>query len=157
MKTFLIALAFLLCGVPWANQGMEIGFAKPYSGTAVPGRPIVSLSGFLGTVRPFPGFSEYGFLAMVPIGEAELDPSGRSRITELVGMYAGQLFVPFHGLVRPGFNMGWLWERRTRLSQDGAVHSDREFSLYYAFKLQFSCLTFQASNIGVGGGINFSL
>jgi hypothetical protein len=157
MKAFLVALVFLSNGVPWANQGMEIGFAMPYSGTAVPGRPIVSLSGFLGTVRPFPGFSEYGFLAMVPIGEAEVDPSGRSRVTELAGMYAGQLFVPFQGLVRPGFNLGWLWEKRSRLSQDGAIQSDREFSLYYAFKLQFSCLTFQASNIGVGGGINFSL
>jgi hypothetical protein len=157
MKTFLVALAFLLYGVPFANQGMEIGFAMPYSGTAVPGMPIVSLSGFLGTVRPFPGFSEYGFLAMVPLEGTALDPSGQSRITELAGMYAGQLFVPFNGLVRPGFDLGWLWERRSRLSQDGAVHSDREFSLYYAFKLQFSCLTFQASNIGVGGGFNFSL
>lgn len=157
MKTLFVPLAFLLYGVSCANQGMEIGLARPYSGTAVPGRPIVSLSGFLGTVRPFPGFSEYGFLAMVPIGEAELDPSGRSRITELAGMYAGQLFVPFNGLVRPGFDIGWLWERRSRLSQNGAVHSDQEFSLYYAFKLQFSCLTFQASNIGVGGGFNFSL
>jgi len=157
MKTILVILLLLLYRVPLADQGMEIGFSMPYSRTAVPGRPIVSLSGFLGTVRPFPGFSEYGFLAMVPIGDTELDPAGRSRITELVGMYAGQLFVPFHGMVRPGFNLGWLWERESGLTQEGAVHSDREFSLYYAFKLQFSCLTFQVSNIGVGGGINFSL
>jgi hypothetical protein len=157
MKPLLLILLLLLQGVPRADQGMEVGFSMPYVGTAVPGRPIVSMSGFLGTVRPFPGFSEYGFLAMVPIGEPELDPAGRSRITELVGMYAGQLFLPFHGLVRPGFNLGWLWERQSGFTREGAVHSDRVFSLYYAFKLQFSCLTFQVSNIGVGGGINFSL
>jgi hypothetical protein len=157
MKSFLVALLLLFSRVPSANQGMEIGVSMPYAGTAVPGRPVVSLSGFLGTVSPFPGFSEYGFLAMVPIGDETLDPAGRSRITELVGMYAGQLFAPFHGLVRPGFNLGWIWESQSGFSRDGSIHSDREFSLYYAFKVQFSCLTFQASNIGVGGGINFSL
>ena len=157
MKSILIALFLFVYQPGWGNPGIEFAFGLPYSGSAVPGRPMVSLSGFLDTVRPFPGFSEYGFLAMLPLGKAELDPEGQSRISELVGMYAGQLFVPMHGLIRPGFDLGWVWKTESELSQQGIPHSNGYFSLYYAFKLQFSCLTFLASNIGLGGGINFSL
>lgn len=157
MKFLLIALLLLPCGNSMANRGMEIGVSMPYSGTAVPGRPIGMLSGFMGSLSSLPGYSEYGFIAMLPLGQVKMDSSGRSRITELVGMYGGQLLLPFQGLLRPGFNLGWLWETQSRLSRDGTDESDRHLSLYYAFKLQFSCLTFLASNIGVGGGINFSL
>jgi hypothetical protein len=136
---------------------MEFGLSVPYARTAVEGRPILNLSWFTGRLHPIPGFAEYGFVAMLPVGGEEDRSSARPRITDFAGMYAGHLFVPFQGRVRPGFNMGWIWEGKTDSSVPGAIHSSRFLSLYYAFKLQYSCLTFQASNKGIGGGLNFSL
>ncbi len=129
----------------------------PYANTAIEGRPILSLSWYTGRLFPLPGFDEYGFVGMLPIGNQTLGPSDNPRITDFAGLYAGRLFIPFHGSVRPGFNLGWVWEGKTIPSTDGAFDSKRSLSVYYAFKVQFSCLTFIASNKGVGGGFNFSL
>jgi hypothetical protein len=157
---FLILLPLLAVPAAAWNTGMEAGLTWPYAGTAVAGRPILSLSGFSGTVSPVPGYREYGFLAMLPMGaiEAEnLPANGTQRVSETAGLYAGQLFLPFDGLVRPGFDLGWIWEKRSAALTEGTLRSDSGFGVYYAFKVQFSCLTFMASNLGLGGGINFSL
>lgn len=147
----------LLPATVLGSKGMELGMSMPYSRTAVPGRPIFNLSWFSGRLSPFPGYTEYGFVAMLPVGGSDLSGSETSRTTDFAGMYAGQLFLPFHGWVRPGFSLGWVWEGKSRLSEQGATPSQRSLSLYYAFKVQFSCLSFIGSNKGIGGGFNFSI
>lgn len=137
-----------------AEGGMEFGMSMPYAATAVPGRPILSLSWFTGKLTPIPGYAEYGFVAMLPMGDAAQVSAGQSRITDFAGMYAGHLFIPFHGLVRPGFNLGWLWEGKS--GSTGGTSARKGLSLYYALKVQASCLSFIASNKGIGGGFNFS-
>jgi hypothetical protein len=158
MKPRVIALvSALLLGSAFGNSGMEFGFAMPYAQTAIEGRPIFSLSWFTGQLAPFPGYDEYGFVAMPPIGDKEPTLSDVPRITDFVGMYAGHLFIPFHGWIRPGFDLGWIWEGRSYLPEQGTLSSQRTLSLYYALKIQFSCLSFITSNKGIGGGFNFRI
>lgn len=150
-------LLMLLPAVVLGNNGMELGISMPYSRSAVPGRPIFNLSWFSGRLSPFPGYTEYGFVAMLPLGGDDLPGPEAPRITDFAGMYAGQLFLPFHGWVRPGFSLGWIWEGKSQLTGQGDIRSHRSLSLYYAFKVQFSCLSFIGSNKGIGGGFNFSI
>ena len=147
-----IFLAFFL-GSASASGGMEIGLSYPYAQTALPGRTILSLSWFTGHLSPFPGYGEYGFVAMLPVGDSKTEEQGHPKITDFAGMYAGHLFIPFRGWIRPGFNLGWVWEGRSG-STNATVR--RNLSIYYSLKAQISCLTYIASNKGVGGGINFN-
>lgn len=140
-----------------ANQGLEFGLARPYPGTAVPGRPIISLSWFNQALLPLPGFTDYGFVAMLPLRKESPAPHSHELVRDFAGLYAGQIFLPFSGVVRPGFNLGWTWETRSISKLNGESRSDSHLSIYYAFKLQFSCLSFLISNKGIGGGFNFTL
>ncbi len=136
------------------GQGMEFTLSKPYAETAEPRRFILALSWFNGRVSPFPGFDEYGVTAMLPWGNEPGSQDGPERTTDFVGLYAGHLFLPFQGRIRPGFDLGWVWEG---VQKPASAHPSRQFALYYAMKVQVSCLTFVLSSKGIGGGINLSL
>lgn len=133
---------------------MEFTVSKPYVKTTEPGLFILALSWFNERLSPFPGFDEYGVTAMLPWRNEPATQEGLERTTDFVGLYAGHLFLPFQGRIRPGFDLGWVWEG---VGQSGSKSPSRQFALYYAMKVQVSCLTFVLSSKGIGGGINLSL
>lgn len=137
-----------------AGQGMEFTLSKPYAKTTEPGRFILALSWFNGRLSQFPGFDEYGVTAMLPWGNEPQFHNDVERTTDFVGLYAGHLFLPFQGRIRPGFDLGWVWEG---VGKSASKSPSRQFALYYAMKVQVSCLTFVLSSKGIGGGINLSL
>lgn len=154
MKPILPILVFWTTLTPArAQQGLELTLSKPYAHTAT--APLIfSLSWYTRAWLSIPGYQEYGVTAMPPMGASASVNSSESKAADFVGVYTGHLFLPFHGLVRPGFELGWLWEG---LAESGAQLSRHQFAFYYAMKVQVSCLTVLVSNQGIGGGVNLHL
>lgn len=133
--------------------GLELTLSKPHPGYAAEGRWIGSLSYFRISLYPWPGFSEWGITAMPPVGGPDSGPAQFDKADSFVGIYTGHVFPLWRGLIRPGFQLGSAWEEIGTSS--GTTKG--EFALYYAFRIQASCLTFILSNRGQGLGVNFSL
>jgi hypothetical protein len=150
LKTVLVASC--LASSARAAAGVEFTLSKPHPGYAAAARWIGSLSYFRLSLFPWPGFSEWGMTAMLPLdGRAGAVPIHKAD--SYVGAYTGHVFPLWRGLVRPGFQVGSTW---TEVGKEGGSLKGG-FSLYYAFRIQASCLTYIVSNRGQGLGVNFSL
>lgn len=90
---------------------------------------------------------------MPPLGGKEPGSEAAGTVDSFVGAYTGHVFPLWGGLVRPGFQLGSTWEEVWR----SAETKRGSFALYYAFRIQASCLTVILSNRGQGLGVNFSL
>ncbi len=160
MKTLYLSALFagwLFVHPAQAFSGLELSVSKPHAGTALQNKGIYSLSYFTTGLSPWPGFSEWGMVAMPSWGPSDTTFSASPRTQSFVGLYGGHLFLLGSGIVRPGFELGTVWED-TRISQVGSAPITRSnLSLYYAFKVQVLCLSFLVSNKGYGVGLNFSL
>jgi hypothetical protein len=149
-----ILLALALMGRASAASGLELTLSWPHPESATPERVIGSLSFFQTGGSPWPGFSEWGFTAMPQLRRAVAPASLAGKVDSFVGGYAGHVFPLWGGLVRPGFQLGSLWEETWTGNGDG---TRGRLGLYYAFRVQTSCLSFILSNRGQGLGVNFSL
>lgn len=149
-----VLLALALMGRASSASGLELTLSWPHPESTTPGRVIGSLSYFQTGGSPWPGYSEWGFTAMPPIQRAEPAATLAGKVDSFVGGYAGHVFPLWGGLVRPGFQLGSLWEETWT---NGGDRTGGALSLYYAFRVQASCLSFILSNRGQGLGVNFSL
>lgn len=149
----LILLGLLIPGCPRAATGLELTLSWPHPETTVPGRWMGSLSYFRTGVSAWPGFSEWGVTGMPPISRTQADSNLSGQVDSFAGAYGGHVFPLWSGLIRPGFQLGTVWEE---VWKDGEEKAG-SLSLYYAFRIQASCLTFILSNRGQGIGLNFSL
>lgn len=138
-----------------AAGGMEITALRPYPSLVANSGPILTFSVFTPKLSPVPGYDEFGGVCLLPLNGGE--DSQRKGIEEFAGAYAGHLFLPWGGWIRPGFHFGWLWQQSMEQAATGALTRKEGLAFYYGAKIQFSCLTFNLSNKGIGGGINFSL
>jgi hypothetical protein len=151
-----IAIFTLLWAMPAkAAGGMEITAMRPYSSMVAHSGPILTFSVFTPKLTPLPGFDEYGGVWLLPLSTPA--ESHRNGIQEFAGAYAGHVFLPWGGWIRPGFHFGWVWQESLMHATGGEFSRESGLAFYYGAKLQFSCLTFNISNKGIGGGINFSL
>jgi len=155
-----MTLALVLAGLVGsglAQPGMELTILRPYKSLTDGGGPILALSWFTPKLTPVPGYDELGLLWLPPWeGKPNANPHSEG-VQEMAGAYAGHLFLPGQGWIRPGIEFGWTWEKAVNLDSQGESHTKEQFSFYYGAKVQVFCLTFLISNKGVGGGINFSL
>lgn len=147
-----ILLSSLLVKPALAAAGLELTVSRPHPGYAAAERWIGSLSYFRLSLYPLPGFSEWGLTGMLPLG-GQAGPVPVHKADNFIGGYTGQVFPLWRGLIRPGFQVGSTWTEVGR--EDGSTRGGWE--LYYAFRIQASCLTFILSNRGQGFGLNFSL
>jgi len=150
------ALWALLHAMPSAAAGgMEITVLRPYPSLVANSGPIMTFSVFTPKLTPIPGFDEFGGVWLLPLNTTE--GTQKKGIEEFAGAYAGHLFLPWGGWIRPGFHFGWVWQQAMEQNESGALTHKEGLAFYYGAKVQFSCLTFNLSNKGIGGGINFSL
>jgi hypothetical protein len=134
---------------------MEFTALRPYPSLTAHSGPILTFSAFTPKLTPVPGFDEFGGAWLLPLNTKE--ERQQQGIQEFAGAYAGHVFLPFGGWIRPGFYFGWVWQQSIEASANGALTQKEGLAFYYGAKVQFSCLTFNISNKGIGGGINFSL
>lgn len=140
-----------------AFSGLELTVSKPYPGTALDNKGIYSLSYFTTGFSFWPGFSEWGITGM-PSWGGIASSNDKSQTKSFVGLYGGHLFLLRGGFIRPGFELGSVWEETQMLQgHSNSIVNQSQLALYYAFKVQVLCLSFLVSNMGYGIGLNFSL
>jgi hypothetical protein len=152
-----LGLGWALGSSSFAFSGLELSVSKAHSGTALSNKGIYTLSYFTTGLSHWPGFSEWGIVAMPGWSSVKSDTLNSRKVASFVGVYGGHLFLLGSGFIRPGFELGSLWKQIQVNKAESESPTTTNFGLYYSFKVQILCLTFLVSNQGYGLGLNFSL
>ncbi len=152
-----LGLGWALGSSSFGYSGLEFSVSRAHSGAALLNKGIYALSYFTTGLSPWPGFSEWGMVAMPAWGSGGSGTLSSGKVASFVGVYGGHLFLLGGGFLRPGFELGSLWEQGQVNQTESGSRTTSNLGLYYSFKVQVLCLTFLVSNQGYGLGLNFSL